>query len=159
MIKRWEPKLSELTMNEMKSANIGRRAVLCGATAFALGLIAEDGAMASVAASGVTQSGSKLVISLAKNKALTKVGGVVTIDLSDGSQVGVVRTGAGTGAYKALNLTCTHETFPVTQSGSNWVCARHNASFSLAGAPKSGPVNQALYSYPVKATKTTVTIG
>ena len=151
--------MSEFSLGEVKSATIGRRAVLCGVTAFALGLIAEDGANASVAASGVTQVGNKLQLTLAKNKALAKVGGVVVIDLSDGSQVGVIRTSTATTGFKALNLTCTHETFPVTQQGSKWYCSRHNATFSLAGKAQSGPVSTALYSYPVKATKTTVTIG
>lgn len=151
--------MSDFSIEQAKSANIGRRAVLCGATALALGLMMEDGAIASVAASGVKQVGNKLQLTLAKNKALAKVGGVVTIDLSDGSQVGIVRTTTAVKGFKALNLTCTHETFPVTQSGNTWFCQRHNASFTLAGAPQSGPVNTALYSYPVTATKTTVTIG
>ena len=151
--------LSEFVVESSKSANIGRRAVVCGAAAVAFGLLTNDGALASVNALGVTQVGSKLQISLAKNKVLNKVGGAVTINLSDGSQVAVVRTGAGTSAFKALNLTCTHQSATVAQSGNNWVCPQHGGTFSLTGSPISGPVNRALYSYPVKATKTTVTIG
>jgi Rieske Fe-S protein len=150
--------LSELNLKEMKSANIGRRALICSVLALGFGIANESLANATSAA-GVSQVGKKLQLGLSKNKALSKVGGVVTINLSDGSQIAVVRTSSAINGFKALNLSCTHQGVTVEQSGNGWLCPAHGSRYSLTGKVQNPPANADLYSYPVKATKTTVTIG
>ena len=56
--------MSEMNLENIKSAHIGRRAVLCGAVALALG-VTTDIASASSPAVGVKQVGKKLQIELA----------------------------------------------------------------------------------------------
>ena len=150
--------MSEFNLEGVKSAPLGRRAVLCGAMAVALGL-STDIADASTVAVGVKQVGKKLQISLAQNKALAKVGGAVTFALSDGSSVAVVRTSAATNGFVAMNLSCTHQGVTVEQQGTNWVCPAHGSTFDKSGKVLRGPANSALYKYPVAATAKVVTIG
>ena len=153
--------MSELNFGEAKSAPIGRRAVLCGAVALALGVSADIASAASAAtpAVGFKQVGSKIQIELAKNKALTKVGGAVTLALGDGSTVAVVRTTAAAKGFIAMNLSCTHQGVTVVQQGSKWVCPAHGSTFDKSGKVLRGPANQALFKYPVTATAKVVTIG
>lgn len=150
--------MSDFELDGLKSAHLGRRAVLCGAIAVAFGLSA-DIASASTPAVGLKQVGKKLQLDLAKNKALLKVGGAVTIALGDGSSVAVVRTAATTNGFVAMNLSCTHQGVQVEQQGTNWICPAHGSQFSSTGKVLRGPANQALYKYPVAATAKTVTIG
>jgi Rieske Fe-S protein len=150
--------MGELNLEAAKSAPLGRRAVLCGAMAFALG-ITTDVAQASTVAVGIKQVGKKLQLTLAQNKALAKVGGAVTFALSDGSTVAVVRTSAATNGFTAMNLSCTHQGVTVEQQGSNWVCPAHGSTFDKSGKVLRGPANSALYKYPVAATAKIVTIG
>ena len=153
------PKLSEFSLGEIKSATIGRRAVLCGAAAFLFNSLASDTSQAAVAATGVKQVGKKLQVTLSKNKGLAKVGGAVTIKLSDGSQIALIRTSSAMSGFKALNLSCTHQGVTVEENGSGWICPAHGSQFDLVGKVERGPASANLYSYPTKATKTTVTIG
>ena len=150
--------MSELNFEEAKSAHIGRRAVLCGAVALALG-VSTDIASASSPAVGIKQVGKKLQLELAKNKALAKVGGAVTFDLCDGSSVAIVRTAATTNGFVAMNLSCTHQGVTVVQQGSSWMCPAHGSQFDKSGKVLRGPASQALYKYPVTATAKLVTIG
>lgn len=151
-------KMSELNFDQAKSAPIGRRAVLCGAVALALG-VSVDLASAASPAVGIKQVGKKLQLSLAQNKALTKVGGAVTFDLSDGSSIAVVRTSAAANGFIAMNLSCTHQGVTVVQQGTNWVCPAHGSTFDKSGKVLRGPAGQALFKYPVTATAKVVTIG
>ena len=121
----------EAIQNESVKSSVSRRALLCGALAVTLGLTPD--LANAVDAAGVTQSGSKLKISLAKNKSLAKVGGVVQVPLGDGSTLAIVRTSAVVNGFVALNLSCTHQGVPVAQQGSIWVCPAHGSEFSLAG--------------------------
>ena len=73
---------------------VSRRTVLCGIALIAAGLTAES-ASAATTAVGVTQAGKKIKLDLSKNRSLAKVGGVVQIDLSDGSSLAVIRNAAG----------------------------------------------------------------
>jgi Rieske Fe-S protein len=150
--------MSEMNLENIKSAHIGRRAVLCGAVALALG-VRTDIASASSPAVGVKQVGKKLQIELAKNKVLAKVGGAATIDLSDGTSIAIVRTAAGSHGFVAINLSCTHQGVTVVQQGSSWVCPAHGSTFDKSGNVLRGPAGQALYKYPVAATAKVVTIG
>lgn len=112
--------MSDLNLEGVKSAPLARRAVLCGAVAVALGL-STDLASASTVAVGAKQVGKKLQLTIAQNKALTKVGGAVTIALSDGSSIAVVRTTSAANGFIAMNLSCTHQGVTVEQQGTNWV--------------------------------------
>ena len=150
--------MSESNFEGVKSAPIGRRAVLCGAMAVAFGL-SSDIASASTSAVGVTKVGKKLQLTLAKNKSLAKVGGAVTVPLSDGSTVAVVRTTKAANGFVAINLSCTHQGVTVEQQGSKWICPAHGSEFDSAGKVLRGPANSALFKYPVAATAKVVTIG
>ena len=96
---------------------------------------------------------------LQKNKALAKVGGAVTIALSDGSSIAIVRTSSATNGFVAMNLSCTHQGVTVQQQGTNWVCPAHGSTFDKAGKVLRGPAASALYKYPVAATAKVVTVG
>lgn len=138
---------------------IGRRALLCGAIALAVG-VSPNIAEAATAAQGITQrKDGKIDLNLSKNPALNKVGGVVTIDLNDGSSVAIVRTAAGIKGLTVLNLSCTHNGVTVMQNGTQWLCPAHGSQFTLAGKVVQGPARTALFKYPSTATLKTLTIG
>ena len=147
----------EAIQNGSEKSSLSRRALLCGALAISLGL-APDLAEATDAA-GVTQSGGKLKISLAKNKSLAKVGGVVQVPLSDGSSLAIIRTTAATNGFIAMNLSCTHQGVTVQQQGTNWVCPAHGSEYTLAGKVVRGPARTALIKYPLSATSKVITVG
>ena len=138
--------------------SISRRGVLCGIALLAVGLTTEA-VQAATTAAGVTQAGNKLKLDLTKNKALSKVGGVVQIDLSDGSAIAVVRTAAGVKGISAISLSCTHNGVTVMQQGTGWICPAHGSQFGLNGKLIKGPARSALQRYPIAATATSVTIG
>jgi Rieske Fe-S protein len=136
--------------------NVSRRAVLCGLAVLTLGLIPEN----AIAASGVkVLANGKVVVNLSKNPALKKVGGVVQFTNNKGIDIALVRTGKGVKAFRALNLACTHQGYPLRLEGEKWVCDNHLANFSLAGAVTKGPAESNLQNIPLKATKKKITVG
>ncbi len=138
---------------------ISRRALICGAIALAVGVTPEI-AQAAVPAQGITKrKDGKLDLNLAKNPALKKVGGAVTIDLTDGTSVAIVRTAAGVAGLTVINLSCTHNGVTVMQNGNQWLCPAHGSQFTLAGKVVQGPARTALFKYPSTATLKTLTIG
>jgi Rieske Fe-S protein len=113
---------------------------------------------AATAATGVKVLPSgKVQVTLRSNPALRKVGGVVRIDNVDGRSIALVRTSAK--AYTAVNLLCTHLGGELVQTGNQWQCQDHQATFTLAGKNLVGPATKALKQLPVKATASMVTIG
>jgi Rieske Fe-S protein len=118
---------------------VSRRAVLCGLAVLTLGLVPDK----AIAATGVKV--------LANGK----------VDVTDGAgqEIALVRTGKSAKAYRALNLSCTHEGTTVMRSGSKWVCPNHRAEFAINGDVKIGPAKMDLSALPVKVTKTKVTVG
>jgi len=142
----------------MLEKEISRRSVFCGVALLAVGLTAEK-ADAATPATGVSQVGKKIKLDLTKNKSLAKVGGVVQIDLSDGSSIAVIRTAAGTKGLSAISLSCTHNGVTVMQQGNEWVCPAHGSQFGLNGKLIQGPARTALQKYPITATATTAMIG
>lgn len=135
---------------------VSRRAVLCGLAVLTLGLVPET----AIAATGVkVLANGKVDVTLSRNPALKKVGGVVQFTNGAGQEVALVRTGKAAHAYKALNLSCTHEGTTVTKSGGKWICPNHRAEFEINGAVKIGPARSNLVSIPVKVAKTKVTVG
>ena len=146
----------EVSKNTDKT--FSRRSVLCGVALLAVGLSTES-ASAATTAVGATQAGNKIKLDLAKNKALAKVGGLVQIDLSDGSSLAIVRTAAGAKGISAINLSCTHQGVPVKQQGSGWMCPAHGSQFALIGKLIKGPARSALQKYPVSVTGNSILIG
>ena len=148
--------MSAQTELSLASHPVTRRALLCGLTAAALGVIPET----AQAANGITQpSAGKIRVDLKVNKNLAKVGGVVTIPLSNGATVALVRTAAGVKGFTALDLSCTHQGVTVQEQGSKWICPAHGSQFALNGKLVNGPARSALQKYPVSATSAAVIIG
>lgn len=143
---------------KLSNTQVSRRAALCGIALIAAGLTTDTAAAATTAV-GATQTGKKIKLDLTKNAALAKVGGVVQIDLSDGSSIAIVRTAAGAKGITAINLSCTHNGVPVMQEGSKWVCPAHGSEFALGGKLVKGPARTALQKYAVKVTGNSVVIG
>ena len=137
--------------------NVSRRSVLCGLAVLTLGLIPEK----AIAASGVkVLANGKVEVTLSKNPALKKVGGVVQFTNNQGIDIALVRTGKGSSAFRALNLACTHQGYPLIKDGNKWFCENHGANFSFAGAVIKGPAGiPPLTNVAVKVTKTTVIVG
>jgi len=137
---------------------VSRRSVLCGIALIAVGLLPEA-ANAAVPAVGVKAKGKKLLVDLKANKVLAKVGGVVQIDLSDGSSIALVRTAPGNKGLSAISLSCPHQGVTVIQQDNQWLCPAHGSQFALGGALVQGPARSALQKYPITATATTAVIG
>jgi len=137
---------------------VSRRSVLCGIALIAAGLLPEA-ANAAVPAVGVKAKGKKLLVDLKANKVLAKVGGVVQIDLSDGSSIALVRTAPGNKGLSAISLSCPHQGVTVIQQDKQWLCPAHGSQFALGGALVQGPARSALQKYPITATATTAVIG
>jgi len=135
---------------------VSRRAVLCGLAVLTLGLVPDK----AIAATGVkVLANGKVDVTLSRNKALRKVGGAVQFTDGAGQEIALVRTGKSAKAYRALNLSCTHEGTTVMRSGSKWVCPNHRAEFAINGNVKIGPARSNLAAIPVKVSKTKVTVG
>jgi len=135
---------------------VSRRAVLCGLAVLTLGLVPET----AIAATGVkVLANGKVDVTLSRNPALRKVGGIVQFTDGSGQEIALVRTGKASNAYRALNLSCTHEGVTVRRSSGKWVCPEHRAEFSINGDVKVGPAKANLVSIPVKVAKTKVTVG
>ena len=136
--------------------DVSRRAVLCGLAVLTLGLVPDN----AIAATGVkVLSNGKVEVTLSQNPALKKVGGIVQFTDGSGQEVALVRTGKSANAYRALNLSCTHEGTNVQKSGSKWVCPNHRAEFALNGDVKVGPARANLVQIPVKVSTTKVVVG
>ncbi len=101
----------------------------------------------------------KVEITLSKNPALKKIGGTVQFQNGAGQSFALVRTGKTASAYRALNLSCTHEGEKVVKSGSKWVCPEHRAEFAINGDVKVGPATTNLVQVPVKVSATKITVG
>ena len=139
-----------------ESAGITRRGALCALSLVSVGIFsAPDTAMAATGVK-ILPSG-KIQVTLKSNPAPRKVGGVVRIDDVKGRSIALVRS--STKSYVAVNLLCTHQGGDLVQTGNQWQCQVHQATFTLAGKNLIGPATKALKQLPVKATASMVTIG
>ena len=139
-----------------ESAGLTRRGALCALSLVSVGIFsAPDTAMAATGVK-ILPSG-KVQVTLKSNPALRKVGGVVRIDDVKGRSIALVRSSAK--SYIAVNLLCTHQGGDLVQTGNQWQCQVHQATFTLAGKNLIGPATKALKQLPVKATASMVTIG
>lgn len=135
---------------------LSRRSLLCGLAVLTLGIVPDT----AIAATGVkVLANGKVEILLSRNPALKKVGGVVQFEDGSGNSLALVRTGKAATAYRALNLSCTHEGTTVGLSGGKWICPNHRAEFALNGSVKVGPARTNLTTVPVQVTRTKVTVG
>lgn len=135
---------------------ITRRGALCALSLIGVGVFTS--AESAAAATGVkVLANGKVQVTLKANPALKKVGGVVRIDDVKGKSIALVRTSAK--AYTAVNLLCTHLGGALFQTGNQWQCDEHGATFTLAGKNLVGPATTALKQLPIKATASVVTIG
>ena len=141
---------------ETGESSLSRRAALCGIAAIVIGVNPER----AIAANGISMnSAGQVEVTLSANPALKKVGGVVQFTDGAGQAVALVRTGKSANAFRALNLSCTHEGTNVQKSGSKWVCPNHRAEFALNGDVKVGPARANLVQIPVKVSTTKVVVG
>ena len=144
----------------MSDSSISRRRVLCGALLAGVGIAVDTLPDIAQATTGITVlANKKIQVSLAANKQLAKVGGAVILNLTDGSELAVVRTAQGVNGFSALSLTCPHNFSTVNEVGNQWVCPAHGSTFALNGKLLRGPARQALSSYPIKATAKYLVIG
>jgi Rieske Fe-S protein len=142
--------------NIEESTGITRRGALCALSLVTVGIFSSPEAATAATGVKILPSG-KVRVTLKSNPALKKVGGVVRIDDVDGRSIALVRTSAK--AYAAVNLLCTHQGGELVQTGNQWQCQTHQATFTLAGKNLVGPASKALKQLPVKATASMVTIG
>lgn len=139
-----------------ESVGITRRGALCALSLVSVGIFSLPEAATAAAGVKILPSG-KVRVTLKSNPALRKVGGVVRIDDVNGRSIALIRTSAK--AYVALNLLCTHQGGDLVQTGNQWQCQVHQATFTLAGKNLIGPAVTPLRRLPVKTTASMVTIG
>jgi Rieske Fe-S protein len=142
--------------NIEESTAITRRGALCALSLVTVGIFSSPETATAATGVKILPSG-KVRVTLKSNPALKKVGGVVRIDDVDGRSIALVRTSAK--SYAAVNLLCTHQGGELVQTGNQWQCQTHQATFTLAGKNLVGPASKALKQLPVKATASMVTIG
>ncbi|WP_316847686.1 ubiquinol-cytochrome c reductase iron-sulfur subunit [Pedobacter psychrodurus] len=126
------------------------------AAAFALitclGCKKTDGSSSSDT-SGPTGVNFTLDLSLSANAALLNNGGSL---LSNGVIVAKTKTGA----YIAVQRSCTHESYTLTYQSANsrFYCPNHGAIFSESGAVTNGPASRSLTVYNTQLTGTTLKV-
>jgi Rieske Fe-S protein len=143
-------------VQEIEESGLSRRSAICALSLIGVGIFTS--AESAVAATGVKiLSNGKVQVTLKSNPALKKVGGVVRIDDVQGRSIALVRSSAK--AYVAVNLLCTHQGGELVQTGNQWQCQVHQATYTLAGKNLIGPAVTPLKQLPVKVTALVVTIG
>ena len=142
--------------NVEESTGVTRRGALCALSLLGVGIFSSPEAATAATGVKVLRSG-KVQVTLKSNPALRKVGGVVRIDDVKGRSIALVRTSKK--AYVAINLLCTHQGGELVQTGNQWQCQEHQATFTLAGKNLVGPASTALKRLPLKVTASMVTIG
>jgi Rieske Fe-S protein len=137
---------------------LSRRQLICGGAA-----IAALASTPAIAASGIKNlPGGKTQVSLAANKALASVGGVVELTIKKYGKVALIRTSASVKGFSVVNLSCPHAGVIVKQNNGGWICPGprgHGSEFGLNGAVKVGPATSALRPIKFTATSKAVTIA
>jgi Rieske Fe-S protein len=137
---------------------LSRRQLICGGAA-----IAALATTPAIAASGIKNlPGGKTEVSLAANKALASVGGVVELTIKKYGKVALIKTSASAKGFAVVNLSCPHAGVIVKQNNGGWLCPGprgHNSEFGLNGAVKVGPATSALRPIKFTATSKAVTIA
>jgi cytochrome b6-f complex iron-sulfur subunit len=114
---------------------------------------AKNSSSANPSTSGPTGIDFTLELSAPANAALTTNGGYLI-----SHSVLVART--TTGAYIAVQESCTHESYPLTyQAGSNrFYCNNHGATFTENGTVTGGPTSRSLTVYKTSLSGTSLRI-
>ena len=137
---------------------LSRRQFICGSAA-----VAALATTPAIAASGIKNlPGGKTEVSLAANKVLADVGGVVELTIKKYGKIALVRTSKTSNGFAAYKLACPHEGVTVVQSNGGWKCPGprgHGAEFGLNGSVKLGPANSPLKPLKITATSKAVTIA
>ena len=136
---------------------LSRRQFICGGAA-----VAALATTPALAANGVKNlPGGKTEVSLAANKALGSVGGIVELSIKKYGKVAVVRTSKSVKGFSVINLACPHAGVLVSKSSDGWSCnpPGHGSVFALNGALKVGPATSALRSIKFTATSKALTIS
>jgi len=137
---------------------LSRRQLICGGAA-----VAALATAPAIAASGIKNlPGGKTEVSLAANKALANVGGVVELTIKKYGKVALIRTSASVKGFAVVNLSCPHAGVIVKQNNGGWICPGprgHGSEFGLNGAVKVGPATSALRPIKFTATSKAVTIA
>jgi Rieske Fe-S protein len=137
---------------------LSRRQFICGSAA-----VAAFATTPAIAASGIKNlPGGKTEVSLAANKALANVGGVVELSIKKYGKVAVIRTSKSVKGFAVVNLSCPHAGVIVQQNNGGWVCPEprgHGSEFGLNGAVKAGLANSSLKPIKFTATSKAVTIA
>ena len=128
----------------------------CGIAALTLGsaLLADD----ATAADGIRRlPNGRVTVTVAKVRALARVGGTVNLGTVKGVPVAVVRTGPQT--YRGLDLRCTHKGTTVKKDGTGWLCPAHGSMYTGGGTLTHGPAKRSLATVPVSFDGSTLTVG
>ena len=137
---------------------LSRRQLICGGA-----VMAALASTPAIAASGIKNlPGGKTEVSLAANKALASVGGVVELTIKKYGKVALIRTSASAKGFAVVNLSCPHAGVIVKQNNGGWLCPGprgHNSEFGLNGAVKVGPATSSLRPIKFTATSKAVTIA
>ena len=137
---------------------ISRRSFICGGLGLAIAGITAD--FSNAATGKASTVNGKLLVDLAANPSLSKVGGAAVFEDSKLGPIGIVRTSSSTNGFAVVSLICPHQGVTVEQVGTQWVCKQgHNSAFALNGSLKRGPASTGLSKIKFSATKKSITIG
>jgi cytochrome b6-f complex iron-sulfur subunit len=103
--------------------------------------------------SGPTGIDFTLDLTLAANAALLTNGGYLATN-------GVLVARSTTGAYIAVQQSCTHESYTLTYQGNNkrFYCNNHGAYFTEAGVVQASPATRSLTTYTTVLTGTSLRV-
>jgi cytochrome b6-f complex iron-sulfur subunit len=141
-----------------------RRAVLkglgCLAAALPLGAAGCAASGSPIDNASASMCGANMCVNLndPANAALTKVGGVLTLDAPDGSPLVLIRS--ATSSVTALSAVCTHRGCTVEFDSSQriFVCPCHGSEFSETGSVINGPAQRPLPKYSATLANNEITV-
>lgn len=137
-----------------EAACMGRREFLVKA-----GLVA-GATVLTVSAGGNAFAANRfedVVVPVAADSALAKVGGFQVVDSSAGK---IIVIHSGEGKWAAFSAKCTHKGATLKYDGTQLNCPSHGSKFNAAtGDVTGGPAEKALKSYAVKPGDGSVTVA
>lgn len=118
-----------------------------------LGCSKSAGSSSSSSTTGPSSVDFNLDLNATANAALLTNGGYVVSN-------GLIVARTITGAYIAVQQSCTHESYPLIYQGSSqrFYCNNHGATFTEKGIVTGGPTNRSLTVYNTQVTGTTLRV-
>jgi cytochrome b6-f complex iron-sulfur subunit len=112
-----------------------------------------DAGSSSTSVNGPTGVDFTIDLTASANSALLTNGGYL-------SQNGVLVARTTAGAYIAVQLSCTHESYPLVYqgSGNQFYCNNHGSAFTEAGVVKNSPANRNLTVYKTTLTNSSLRV-